>query len=110
MLPVLGSRERRRPAKRYCQPNSWQARGNFRASANGSGRFSRRPVPLLLAPALFQMFFKLRTERLRQHNDAVLASFAVAHGELPPFQVEIVNAHLTNLLPPQAGPIQQTCH
>ena len=37
MLPVFGSRVRRRPAKRNCQPNSPAARGNFFARANGRG-------------------------------------------------------------------------
>jgi hypothetical protein len=58
------------------------------------------PVAFVLLPALGQVAFQVRPERPGQHDHPVLAALAVADGELVAPQVEVMDAHLTALLPP----------
>jgi hypothetical protein len=56
------------------------------------------------------MALQVGLQGARQHDDTVLAALAVADGELVPLEVEVVNAELAALLPPQPGAGEQAGH
>jgi len=71
---------------------------------------SRCQILLVPLPPLGQLVFQVRLQGPGQHDHPVLAAFAVADGELVPHQVEVMDADLTTLLPPQSCPVEQPGH
>jgi hypothetical protein len=53
--------------------------------------------------ALDEVLLQAGFQGAGEHDDAVLAPLAVANGDVVPRHVEVVDAHLAALLPPQAG-------
>ena len=91
------------PAEFLCRPQIL-----FRQSERqGRVGLSRCQILLVPLPPLGQLVIQVRLQGPGQHDHPVLAAFAVAHGELVPHQVEVLDADLTALLPPQSCPVEQ---
>ena len=107
-MPLRGSIERRSAGNTYCQPQSRDAAGYLRSSANGpDGAASFQQVHRVQPLRLPQLAAQQANETIGQHRDAILGAFPVAHQDFPALEVDIFDPQSDRFHDPHARAVQQ---
>lgn len=107
-MPLRGSIERRSAGNTYCQPQSRDAAGYLRSSANGpDGAASFQQVHRVQPLRLPQLAAQQANETIGQHRDAILGAFPVAHQNFPALEVDIFDPQSDRFHDPHARAVQQ---
>ena len=95
------------PGRRTARPRPERRRGTSASSAKGRERGPPSvQVPVVESADALQVFLEVEPARGGEHGDAVLGPFAVADGELVPFEVDVLYAQLQTFEESKTGAVE----